>query len=407
MITQANSLNIPLADKSIHCAVTSPPYWGLRSYLPSGDPLKPLEIGLEETLQEYVAKMVMVFREVWRVLRDDGTLWLNVGDSYCTSPAGNKTCGNGVGANKHYQNDSIHQINKKNFAGLKPKDLAMIPARLALALQDDGWYLRSDIIWHKTNPMPESVTDRPTTSHEHVFLLAKQERYFYDAEAVREPVAESTIGRGPVDFGGDKGRRYKPDKSDPNFRNGKEQWGRTYDYTESSARGRNLRSVWSIATESYAGAHYATFPTKLVEPCIKAGTSQRGVCPVCGAPWVRVVERKFRPMTDRRSEKLSRASGKKGVDDSRCDAGTPRGYTDTETIGWQPTCSCNADPIPAIVLDPFCGSGTTGEVARYLGRRFVGLDLNPTYLALNALPRAEQKTSAAALAELPMFRVLT
>ena len=153
----------------------------------------------------------------------------------------------------------------------------MIPSRVALALQADDWWVRQEIIWHKPNPMPESCTDRPTTAHEKVFLLTKAAKYYYDAEAVKEPVAESTVGRGPVDFGGAKGRNYNPEKGDPNYRAGSEQWGRTFDHKESCKTGRNLRSVWTIPTQPFPEAHFATFPEKLVEPCIKAGFPEDGV----------------------------------------------------------------------------------------------------------------------------------
>ncbi len=219
--------------------------------------------------------MVAVFREVWRVLRDDGTAWVNMGDSYAGGAGGRGDIGNVI-AGHQTRTASVGngRIRHDLGVGLKPKDLCAIPWRLALALQADGWYLRSDIIWSKPNPMPESVTDRPTKSHEYLFLLAKRERYFFDAEAVREAHKPESLVR------------YKsPQKRCNKSMHG--QFGRnTYDGAPSSCTdmvghesGRNIRSVWSIATESYPGAHFATFPRRLVEPCIKAGTSERGVCP--------------------------------------------------------------------------------------------------------------------------------
>ncbi len=256
-----------MEDESINCCVTSPPYWGLRDYGVDG------QLGLEPTPEEYVANMVEVFREVKRVLRNDGTLWLNLGDSYVGS------WGN-YGGQKRGMGSQSNKINN-----LKPKDLAGIPWRVAFALQADGWWLRSDIIWAKPNPMPESVTDRPTKAHEYIFLLSKSKRYFYDAEAIREPVAESTIGRGPVSFGGAKGRNYKPDENDPNFRNGNEQWGRIFDCTESCKNGRNKRTVWNITTKPFSEAHFAVFPPELPGICIKAGCPEGGTVldPFAGA----------------------------------------------------------------------------------------------------------------------------
>ena len=226
-----------LPDESVHCAVTSPPYYGLRDYGVAG------QIGLETTPQEYVETLVDVFREARRALRDDGTLWLNLGDSYAGG-------GNYRGINseatltaKQRSNRGAHGISQllgaKNTPGCKPKDLLGIPWRVAFALQADGWWLRSDIIWHKPSPMPESVTDRPTSAHEHIFLLAKSERYYFDNESVKEPAVYS-------------------------------------DAMENAGSMRNIRNVWTIATQPFAEAHFATFPPSLVEPCIKAGCPEGG-----------------------------------------------------------------------------------------------------------------------------------
>jgi len=364
-----------MPDESVQCCVTSPPYFGLRDYGTAtweggdaacehkGPPrmsdktglshpeLKSREqilaepsrlvatpfrsecpkcgavrvdaqIGLEATPAEFVAKMVDVFEEVRRVLKKDGTLWLNLGDSYAGSGKG------GQSEEKRSANwqpvypkvgETAREAAKTKFAGddrlagLKAKDLIGIPWRVAFALQEAGWWLRQDIIWHKPNPMPESVTDRCTKAHEYIFLLTKSAKYFYDAEAIKQPVAESTIGRRPVDFGGAKGRQYKADiaETDPNYRNGTEQWGRTFDYTESSINGCNKRSVWTVTTQPYSEAHFATFPPKLIEPCILAGSREGD-----------------------------------------------------------------------LVLDPFCGSGTTGLVSLRHRRNFVGIELNPEYIKI-------------------------
>jgi len=420
-----------MADESVQCVVCSPPYWSLRDYgtatweggsaecdhkMPRstnrqrpGDKSStnkgsnPItwnicakcgarrvdgQLGLEATPEEFVAKMVEVFREVRRVLRRDGTLWLNLGDSYNstgghTGVGPNAQCGNTVrlGTDRHRLAAAI--------PGLKPKDLCGIPWRVALALQADGWWLRSDIIWSKSNPMPESCTDRPTKSHEYVFLLTKSAKYFYDAEAIKEPVADSTIGRDPVDFGGAKGRNYHPEPTDPNYRTGIEQWGRTWDYKESCASGRNKRSVWTIPTSSYPEAHYAVYPPKLVEPCILAGSSAKGCCAECGAPWRRVVKK------SRTFESGSGRAGHIPIGKHRhCQGGgetldVRRGpCVLTGTLGWEPTCKhIDAAVVPCTVLDPFVGSGTTLLVAQKHGRRGIGIDLSETYLdmAVNRL----------------------
>jgi len=355
-----------LPDKSVHCIVTSPPYWGLRSYLHKDDPLKAFEIGCEKTPEEYVAKMVAVFREAKRVLRDDGVCFLNLGDSYA---------GSGVHA-EHHANPGKSQSATRGCLsgvpitpGLKPKDLCGIPWRVALALQADGWYLRSDIIWFKRNPMPESVTDRPTKAHEYIFLLTKSQRYFYDAEAVKEESGEQT-GMA-ADFKRETKDHVIPKQSAKQHRVEREQ-------TKNTGR-RNLRSVWDITTKGYLGAHFATFPPELPERCIKAGTSEKGVCSKCGAGWVRVVEREKHPTRD--MEQQREKAKERGVLGGKVQG--PEGMIDiTKTLGWSPACKCNTDTIPATVLDCFGGSGTTGEVAERLGRNAILIELNPKYIPL-------------------------
>lgn len=340
-----------LPAASVQCCVTSPPYWGLRDYGVEG------QLGLEPTPDAYVANMVAVFREVRRVLRDDGTLWLNLGDSY----AGNASSG---GAN---QNDGgpavrVSGVPTKRGDGLKPKDLVGIPWRVAFALQADGWYLRSDIIWHKPNPMPESVTDRPTKAHEYIFLLTKSAKYYYDAAAIAEALAVEPYAPGNVATG-----RLSRDGAE---REPERVWGLNGT--------RNKRTVWTVPTQPYPEAHFATYPEALIEPCILAGTSERGQCPACGSPWGRVVEVGSRPNV--------RPVGQKH--DGTYYAANPGGGVANdrrarEFKGWQPTCACDAgDPVSQLVLDPFTGSGTTGAVAVRRGRSFVGCELNPDYLAL-------------------------
>ena len=330
-----------LPDESVHCVVTSPPYYGLRDYGTAtwiggkadcehtismntkwNDPkrgtdvLRPetahrggsashchlcgaeridQQIGLEDTPEDYVNRLVNVFREVRRILQKDGTVWINLGDSY----AGNNSQASNNGRAGY--GTPRERIVNRTGENLKPKDLIGIPWRVAFALQADGWWLRQDIIWHKPNPMPESVTDRCTKSHEYIFLLTKSERYYYDAEAVKEPFADSrngnpngagtyTIGSGRNDNGALKTGVWNED---------------------GSKTGRNKRSVWTVPTRPYAEAHFAVFPPKLIEPCVLAGSPTNGV-----------------------------------------------------------------------VFDPFTGSGTTAEVALKFGRSFIGTELNPKYVEL-------------------------
>jgi len=357
-----------LPAESVHCCVTSPPYWGLRDYGADG------QLGLEKTPEEYIEKMVAVFREVRRVLRDDGTCWVNMGDSYAS---GKGTCYNPGGGEESLEAakkaSGAYQLDRGNkstleASGLKPKDLCGIPWRLALALQADGWYLRSDIIWAKPNPMPESVTDRPTKAHEYLFLLTKKARYYYDADAVRE--RDHPDGRKQT-------VRRQTDRFDAignAFQDGEhERWSGS----------RNRRSVWTIPTAPFPQAHFATFPPKLVEPCIKAGTSEWGCCPECGAGWVRVVE-KDRTFESGSGKSGNPISGKQppvqgaGYGDIRL------GPTITaKTLGWKPACECgHEERVPCVVLDPFMGAGTTGLVAKNLGRKYVGVELNPDYIKI-------------------------
>jgi len=254
-----------LPDASVQTCITSPPYWGLRDYGEYG------QIGLEQTPEAYVEQMVNVFREVRRVLKDDGTLWLNLGDSYNSTPAGTSV-GGFQGAymkknDKYNMAQTRKKIKGKKIKTLKPKDLVGIPWRVAFALQADGWWLRQDIIWHKPNPMPESVTDRCTKAHEYLFLLTKSNRYYFDNESIKEPAVRA----GDIQiFGGQKALQNEIDETDPRFRNGSEQWGRTIKTGET----RNKRSVWTITTKPFKGAHFAVMPEALVEPCVLAGSRE-------------------------------------------------------------------------------------------------------------------------------------
>jgi len=427
-----------LPDASVHCAVTSPPYWGLRDYdgepqVWGGDPGCEHEwgdvlpdhhpgqveqtkwrsaeaagkgqtagsgqycqrcdawlgqFGLEPTPQLFVAHLVEIFRELRRVLRDDGTFWLNLGDSYARGRVGRDDERRPVADPEHWKRTpaGAPTADRTTPPGLKEKDLVGVPWRVAFALQDDGWYLRTDIVWSKTNPMPESVRDRVTRAHEYIFMLTKRPRYFYDHEAIKEPLAgpERQVEQG---FGGHKGSGQEE---------GGPSGGRTYSgnaYDASRLTGRNKRSVWSVSSRPYKGAHFAVFPPDLITPCILAGTSEHGCCPMCGTPWERETARDGDvPMTARR-EHLAKASTdperrlNKGGGIARSSLGAGTGgdvpLPATRTVGWHAGCGCPAhEPVPCTVLDPFSGSGTTGVVALDHGRAYVGLDINETYADL-------------------------
>jgi DNA modification methylase len=324
------------------------------------------QIGLEPSPQEYVRQMVEVFREVRRVLRNDGTVWLNLGDSYARTGGWSSNDGlDGLArgesgrAKSNIQNGRNGQ---KRPDSLKEKDLVGIPWRVALALQDDGWWLRSDIIWAKPNPMPESVTDRPTKAHEYIFLLTKSARYYYDADAVRVPHQPESLARDSLGWkAAFKGRHTTPGEKRPHS---------TDHNGFLNPAGANLRTVWTVPTSPFSDAHFATFPPKLIEPCVLAGTSEKGECPECGAPWKREVERTA--MVINRSDR-THSKGQTRP------SGTMVEPPSSTTTGWSHTCSHNAEPVPQLILDPFTGAGTTGLVATRKGRRFIGTELNPDY----------------------------
>jgi DNA modification methylase len=285
-----------LPDQCVQTVVTSPPYWGLRDY--GNDD----QIGLEQTPDEFIEQLCLVFDEVWRVLKDDGTIWVNLGDSY-SAMRDSKANPDSLRTGEGTKVGSAANRNPENLrkAGLKHKDLVGIPWRFAFAMQARGWYLRQDIIWAKPNPMPESVTDRCTKSHEYIFLMSKSARYFFDNQSIREPVASSTKSRlSQASLDEQDGSARVPGKTNGNMK------------AVGNLDDRNKRSVWNVTTKPYKEAHFATYPPELITPCILAGSKEGD-----------------------------------------------------------------------IVLDPFSGSGTTGEVALQKGRNYIGLELNPEYAALS------------------------
>jgi DNA modification methylase len=346
------------------------------------------QIGLEATPEAYVARMVQVFREVRRVLRDDGTCWVNLGDSYASnwgmgakrksswwSTASGELEGKGWGSVETAIPPNSFKPGRAD--GIKVKDLVGIPWRVAFALQADCWLLRQEIIWHKPNPMPESVRDRCTKAHEYVFLLTKSERYYYDAEAVSEASVQP-------ERAGKLERSFSTGKPEVVLR---QDVGRSVMRTET----RNRRSVWTVTTKPYSGAHFAVMPAALVEPCIKAGCPDQ-CCTMCGAGYERVTAKE---RTATRPGTATKVTGDSMTDGNR---DPQRHVTTTQTLGWQPACDCAASgTIPGTVLDPFAGSGTTLAVAAELGRSGIGCELNPEYIELAEQRIAESK------AKMPLF----
>ena len=474
MLVRADSRKIPLPDASVQCVVTSPPYWGLRRYRGSqdlvwypprigvetleayppgtrqcetcehvwreetvsaksnwetfvkadGSVMKAAEqiaessvfthafcakncgawrgsYGLEPTIDMHVIHTIEILREIRRVLRNDGVVFWNVGDSYYSGDS-----------------DIPGAPNRSPQAGLKPKDLCLIPARMVLAAQQDGWWVRSLIIWSKPNAMPESATDRPTDAYEHIVMLTKSKRYFWDAEAVREPKAESTVA--DLRNNGNGQRRDRDYHGAAT--NGETNLG-------GSEGGRNMRNVWTFPTQPYSGAHFATYPEEIPRRAILAATSARGACSRCGAPWERITEP---------SPVYAKLLGKSIILHDGRELECGRRYTrhsgpsaEYLTAGWRPTCNCRCvegiasrfydgelteracfskrlqrrwyrerwqaridsywpRAAPCLVLDPFGGSGTTGRVAVELNRRAVLLDI--AYSADAYAPLARERT---------------
>ena len=424
-----------LTDNSVHTACTSPPYWGLRDYgvdpqqwprveftpvagVPAVDiESQSITLGLEDDPMAYVGHLVLVFRELARVLRSDGTLWLNLGDSYAGSNASQGGDGTSsglrrdgrreavrVGSNRRDQERFTSQDTQtKTRAGLKNKDLVGTPWRVAMALQADGWYLRSVIPWIKRNPMPESVRDRPSSGVEYIFLFghpASGGRYFYDADAIRAPVA--TPGRSSGNIRRKVATHNEEDRVNSHLgyavpwedqgvgrgRRNTDWFFESLEHILDGGQGLLLDPdgdpmVAGINPKPFPGAHFAVWPTTLVEPMVKAGTSEHGVCAACGTPWRRAVGRREAEDTganvggcpDRHD------GGHREVDPT----GAGGNHMATRRVGtdqWKPGCDCDAELGRAVVLDLFAGSGSTGVVATQLGREFVGIDLNADYLEI-------------------------
>ncbi len=349
-------------SERVDMCLTSPPYWGLRDYGVAG------QLGLEASPELYVQHLVEVFREVRRVLKLHGTLWLNLGDSYASSTnGGNKVQGNPE-FNVNRPSRELTKLPAKQIPfGLKPKDLVGIPWRVAFALQTDGWWLRSDIIWSKPNPMPESVTDRPTKAHEYLFLLAKNQHYYFDQEAVRENPEKTYTRKGAsVPLGGVIGE-------------GRNDRGRFQQ--DITTHGRNVRSVWTIPTQPFKGAHFATFPERLCEVPVKAGCPQQ-VCKKCGKPRERITNHVSNWQERRKHGAEMRAGNSSSYQNAIHGVGMSHDLLyRSETVGWS-NCGCGAGFESGIVLDPFAGAGTVAVVARKLNRRYVGIELNEDYVRI-------------------------
>ncbi len=343
-----------IPDNTVHMVVTSPPYWQLRDYMVSG------QLGQEATPEEYVEKLVIIMREVKRVLRKDGTCWFNIGDGYNNSSGYSRA--KGEWKRKGREQGSGDRKSFKH-AVIKRKDLIGMPWRVGFALQEDGWYLRNDIIYSKTNPMPDGAKDRPTRSHEYIFLLTKSSKYFYDYYASLEDTDKQPEGEQGFGANIQEGTfRMDQDRSFQHY--GK----------------RNKRSVWQTSVANFKGGHYATFSIKLIEPCIVAGTSAKGCCVDCGTPWDRIFKKEKILCT--RKEGTNKYSEMHNL---YPEMEVKEVYTlSLVAKGWEKNCSCETNKTkPCIVLDPFSGMATTGVVAFKYNQHYIGIELNKKYLKMS------------------------
>lgn len=359
------------AQVKVNLGCTSPPYLNKRSYLPDNSPDKHLEIGDEKELQDYLDALLEVFGLVRELLYDDGSLWVVIADSHAGSGgAGGQTKKN----QPKYRGASA-------VKGLKPKDLCLVPHRLAIAMQEAGWWVRCDVIWHKPSCLPPFAPDRPMIDHEYVWMFTKTKNAYYDQNAARGPVskvkenhiheackAASVPGKSMDSLYTKGGYRFNPS-------------------------GVCLRSVWSINPEPLKEEHYAAYPTKLASRIIRLASSERGHCPACGAGFKRIIE-KGEPDEEHKRLCGADSSGEyhgqsqknyldaKAQDASATKARILEGMVTRRTVGWEPSCKCGLDPVPALVLDVFGGSGTTGQVAEKLGRDWLMIELNEAYRPL-------------------------
>ncbi len=360
-----------LDDQSINTCITSPPYWGLRNY---NDEEK--QLGMEDTPEEFVENLVKVFREVKRVLRNDGTVWLNLGDSYGQQ----KGKGFNANAKEGYIVSRRKELQKKQGninvkTNLPPKNLIGIPWRVALSLQQDGWYLRQDIIWHKPNPMPESIKDRCTKAHEYIFLLSKRPKYYFDNEAIKEDCVGKDERKWADSY--EKAGSIKQGETNANIK-------RTKRYSKDGSFKRNKRSVWTVTTKPFKGAHFATFPMDLIEPCVLAACPEK-ICVACNKPYVRAMQRPKQLEVERNK--------RSGLDDRKVGGVLDKQNKENPPIdlGVQKQCDCETNETKSgVVLDPFAGSGTTGIVAASSDRDATLLELNEDYIKL-ALDRMKSK----------------
>lgn len=385
-----------LPEASIHACITSPPYFRLREYGAVVDwpevkysplpglpeitvPAQRCELGIEDELTWYVGHLVHVFRAVRRALRPDATLWLNLGDSWAGK---GRRGGNRNGSYKRGRTPDEVVPTMRVPEGVKRKDLLGVPWRVALALQADGWWLRSEVIWHKKNAMPDPTEDRLTRVHETIFQFAKSDTYFHDAHAIREPHTQRPQRRP----NGHKRRRTGPLLPEHTWSG----TARDEPGIDGHPLGRNARSVWRVSTTPFKEAHFAVMASEVAERCVLAATSARGVCQSCGAPMQRIVNRP--KIDDPGRAPDSKLMNAEGISDARrrrfsLSGQAFRDQRDADpavTIGWEPGCGCSAgETVPATVLDPFSGAATTGLVALQHGRHFVGVEFSAEYAEMS------------------------